>query len=63
MSIFDGATNQLVATVPVGREARGVAVNPVTNQIFVTAGKDDKVVVFDGTDNSGNHDHFRGRRC
>jgi len=36
VSVIDGTTNTVVATVPVGESPTGVAVNPTTNLIYVT---------------------------
>ena len=34
--VINGATNTLTATIQVGRELEGVAVNPLTSTVYVT---------------------------
>jgi YVTN family beta-propeller protein len=51
VSVIDGGTNAVVATVPVGLSAQGVAVNPSTNRIYVVGGWNN-VSVIDGATNS-----------
>ena len=48
--LIDGATNAVIATIPVGsrRSNTWVAVNPDTDRIYVTKAKDDTVYVIDG---------------
>ena len=46
------AAQQLIATVPVGRNPAGVGVNRVTNKIYVANGRDGTVTVIDGNTNS-----------
>jgi len=41
-----GPNNQVVATVPTGEEPFDVAVNPVTNQVFVSLRRDNRVHKF-----------------
>jgi len=36
VSIIDGATNAVVATVPVGDGPIGVGVNPITGHVYVS---------------------------
>jgi len=50
LSVIDGTTNTVVATVPVDLRPVGVAVNPNTNLIYVTGG--DNVSVIDGGTNT-----------
>jgi RHS repeat-associated protein len=52
VSVIDGATNTVVATVPVGDAPVGVAVNPSTNRIYVANYDDDTVTVIDGATNA-----------
>ena len=35
IDLLDGATNDLIATVPVGTQPVAVGVNPLTNKIYV----------------------------
>ena len=51
VSVIDGATNAVDATVPVGSGPVGVGVNPATNRIYVTCSMEpvsDDVSVIDG---------------
>ena len=49
VSVIDGTTNTVIATVSVGDLPFGVAVNPTTNRIYVTNFFDDTVsVIADG---------------
>jgi YVTN family beta-propeller protein len=56
VSVMDGTTNTVVATVPVGESPTGVAVNPTTNLIYVTdaawSAWSGTVSVIDGTTNT-----------
>jgi YVTN family beta-propeller protein len=51
VSVIDGSTNMVVATVAAGLGPDGVAVDPVTNKIFVTdvGGGPATVTVIDGS--------------
>lgn len=51
MSVIDGLTNSVVATVPVGVSPCQVAVNSNTNAIYVTNSADQSVTVIDGATN------------
>jgi len=42
----------VIATIPVGNNPHGVAVNPTTNRIYVANTTDDTVTVINGADNS-----------
>jgi YVTN family beta-propeller protein len=46
---IDGRTNRVVRTADVGGEPRGLAVNPVTDKLYVTLTNQGRVVVLDGT--------------
>ena len=51
VSVIDGKTNKVVANVTVGYSPEGVAVNPVTNKIYVANSGDYSVSVIDGSNN------------
>ena len=51
VTVIDGATNS-TTTVTVGTEPVSVAVNPVTNKIYVANGNSANVTVIDGATNS-----------
>jgi len=55
VSVIDGATNAVVATIPVGAPwtaNAGVGVNPSTNRIYVTNTNSNNVSVIDGASNT-----------
>ena len=52
VSVIDGRTNAVAATVPTDKRPWAVAVNPVTNTIFVANQLTDKVTVIDGRTNA-----------
>ena len=52
VSVIDGGTNTVVATVPVGTWPDGVAVNPTTNRIYVANCDSNNVSVIDGATNT-----------
>ncbi len=52
ITVIDGATNGIVAIVPVGAVAEDIVANPVTNLIYVGSYRDQKVAVIDGSDNT-----------
>ena len=49
VSVIDGTTNTVIATIPVGSSPVGVGVNPATNRIYVANFADNTVSVIDGT--------------
>src|SRR5439155_20248788 len=51
VTVIDGANNT-TATVATGLVPTAVAVNPVTNRIYVGSGAGTNVTVIDGTDNT-----------
>ena len=51
MTVIDGATNS-TTTVSAGTEPYSVAVNPVTNKIYVANVRSGNVTVIDGATNS-----------
>ena len=51
MTVIDGATNS-TTTVSVGTDPYAVAVNPVTNKIYVANNRSNNVTVIDGATNS-----------
>jgi YVTN family beta-propeller protein len=56
VAVIDGATNTVMATVPVGDGPSGIALNPVTNKIYVSnrgyGGAGHTVTVIDGATNA-----------
>jgi YVTN family beta-propeller protein len=50
--VIDGATNTVVATVPVGYDPEDVAVNPATNRIYTANYDTGNVSVIDGATNT-----------
>ena len=52
VSVIDGASNTVVATVAVGNNPGGVAVNPNTNRIYVANSGSGNVSVIDGASNT-----------
>ena len=51
VSVIDGRTNTVAATVPADKGPWAVAVNPVSNMIYVANRLSDKVTVIDGRTN------------
>jgi YVTN family beta-propeller protein len=50
VTVIDGATNTIVGSIPVGSSPHGIAVNPVDNQIYISAaGNDPGLTIVDGT--------------
>jgi YVTN family beta-propeller protein len=49
VSVIDGASNEVIVTVPVGHSPWGVAVNPNTKRIYVADSGDNSVSVVDGS--------------
>jgi YVTN family beta-propeller protein len=52
VSVIDGATNAVIATIPVGGNPAGVDVNPLTDRIYVANRASDNVSVIDGVTNT-----------
>src|SRR5665213_2789504 len=52
LSVIDESTGALIATVPVGKVPKGVAVDTSANVIYATNGADNTVSVIDGTTNT-----------
>ena len=52
VTVIDGRTNTVDATVPVGVRAVWLVINPVTNKIYVTNRHDNTVSVIDGATNT-----------
>jgi YVTN family beta-propeller protein len=50
ISVVDGATNEVLASICTERESRAIAVNPVTNHVYATLGG--SVIVIDGVTNA-----------
>jgi YVTN family beta-propeller protein len=52
VSVIDGRTNTIAATVPTDKGPWAVAVNPVSNTIYVANRLSDQVTVIDGRTNT-----------
>ncbi len=52
VTIIDGVTEQVLATLPVGTTPLGMAVNTVTNKIYVACGGVGRVYVISGASDS-----------
>ena len=52
VSVIDGASNPVIATVPVGDKTFAIGVNSVTSRIYVTNRADATVSVIDGASNA-----------
>lgn len=53
VTVIDGNTNSVIDNITVGRDPRSVAVNSLTNRIYVSAaGNDPGLTVIDGSNNS-----------
>jgi len=52
VSVIDGATDTLSATVHVGSYPQALAINTVTNKIYVANNFDHSVTVIDGATNA-----------
>jgi YVTN family beta-propeller protein len=52
VSVVDGATNTVSATIPVGVAPLGVAVSETFNRIYVVNSADGTVSIIDGTTNT-----------
>jgi len=52
VSVIDGATNTVIATIPVGTEPEGVAYDPSNGYIYVANFGSDTVSVIDGATNT-----------
>ena len=54
VSVIDGSTTKVTATITIGGMPQGIAVNPATNMVYVAlfAGLSSTVTVIDGSDNS-----------
>jgi YVTN family beta-propeller protein len=52
VTVIDGATNAVIATVRTGSNCNNVAVNPTTNKIYVTNNFGHTVTVIDGATNT-----------
>jgi YVTN family beta-propeller protein len=52
VTVIDGSTDTVAATVPAGASPSAVAVNPQTNKIYVANSTDDTLTVIDGSTNA-----------
>ena len=52
VSVINGTTNSVIATVPVGMSPCDIAVNPQTNKIYVTNRNGQSLTVIDGATNN-----------
>ncbi len=52
VTVIDGATNAILATVAVGPVAEDIVANPATNRIYVGSFQSQTVAVIDGNDNT-----------
>ena len=50
--VIDGASNAVIATIPVGKAPFGVAVNPTSDRVYVANHEDDTVSVIDRASNA-----------
>jgi YVTN family beta-propeller protein len=46
ITVISGPTDQVVATIPTGEDPYEVAINPVTNQVFVTLRRPNRIHKF-----------------
>lgn len=51
LTVLDGATDQIVATVPVGNRPVGIAVDEVGNRVYVASQQSGAITVIDATTN------------
>ena len=52
ISVIDGATNEVTATIDVGSFPSGIAVNSTTNTVYVTNPGSNTISVIDGATNT-----------
>jgi YVTN family beta-propeller protein len=52
MSVLDGSTNTVIATVPVGFDPMAIAVNTITNMVYISNFASNSVSVLDGSTNT-----------
>jgi YVTN family beta-propeller protein len=52
ISVLDGKSNKIIATVSVGRSPELIATNPTTNRVFVCNDDENTVSVLDGISNT-----------
>ena len=52
VSVIDGSTNTVVATIPVGKTPSGIAFNPDNGNVYVTNKVNHTVSVIDGSTNT-----------
>jgi YVTN family beta-propeller protein len=52
ISVIDGGSNTVIATVPLSVSPDGIVVNPTTNMVYVAAPLTGDVVVIDGSSNT-----------
>jgi YVTN family beta-propeller protein len=51
VSVIDGVSNKVIATVSVGMNPLGIGINPITNRVYVANLQSGTVSVIDGTTN------------
>lgn len=47
VSVLNGTTHQVEATIAIGERPRGIGISPDGNEVYVAISKEDKIVVFD----------------
>lgn len=47
VSVINGTTHQVEATIEIGERPRGIGISPDGNEVYVAISKEDKIVVFD----------------
>ena len=47
VSVFDGNTNQVISTIPVGKRPRGVGISPDGTEVYVAVSLDNLIAVVD----------------
>src|SRR5260221_19177 len=52
VTVIDGATNSVIASVPVGTQPSAIGVNTVTNRIYVASSSGGDIDVIDGATNA-----------
>jgi YVTN family beta-propeller protein len=50
--VIDGATNAILASIPVGKSAGHIAVNKTTHRVYVAGNSDGSIAIIDGSTNT-----------